>query len=205
MKEGSMKLGAYTACLHDKTLGEALDILCDLGLTSEEVNSGGFIPSPHLPVDALLASASARSAYLKLYADRGLELTGLNCNGNPLNPLPGVGPKHADDLRKSIRLAGLLGVKRVVTMSGVPGSDSDARYPSWVVNPWDGVYMDVLEYQWDLAVPFWKEIDAWPAWPVSRWRSSCTRTTSSSTPSRSSDSSSARARPTSAPSWTRAT
>ena len=26
-----------------------------------------------------------------------MELTGLNCNGNPLNPLPGVGPKHADD------------------------------------------------------------------------------------------------------------
>jgi sugar phosphate isomerase/epimerase len=155
-----MKLGAYTACLHDKTLEEALGMLVDLGLTSVEVNSGGFIPSPHLPVDALLASASARRAYLKIYADRGLELTGLNCNGNPLNPLPGVGPKHADDLRKSIRLAGLLGVGRVVTMSGVPGSDPDAKYPSWVVNPWDGVYMDVLEYQWDLAVPFWQEIDA---------------------------------------------
>ena len=155
-----MKLGAYTACLHDKTLEEALDILCDLGLTSVEVNSGGFIPSPHLPVDALLASESARRAYLKTYTDRGLELTGLNCNGNPLNPLPGVGPKHADDLRKTIRLVGLLGLKRVVTMSGVPGSDPYARYPSWVVNPWDGVYMDVLEYQWDLAVPFWKEIDA---------------------------------------------
>src|ERR1019366_10686533 len=55
-KESPMKLGAYTACLHDKTLEEALDILCDLGLTSVEVNSGGFIPSPHLPVDALLAS-----------------------------------------------------------------------------------------------------------------------------------------------------
>ncbi|HEY8716979.1 sugar phosphate isomerase/epimerase [Pengzhenrongella sp.] len=155
-----MKLGAYTACLHDRTLEEALDILRDLGLTSVEVNTGGFISAPHIPVDALLASESARKAYLQLYADRGLELTGLNCNGNPLNPLPGVGPKHADDLHKTIRLAGLLGVKRVVTMSGVPGSDSDSRYPSWVVNPWDGVYMDVLDYQWDLAVPFWQEIDA---------------------------------------------
>ncbi len=89
-----------------------------------------------------------------------MELTGLNCNGNPLNPLPGVGPKHADDLRRTIRLAGLLGVKHVVTMSGTPGSDPDAKYPSWVVNPWDGVYMDVLDYQWGVAAEFWTEIDA---------------------------------------------
>ena len=89
-----------------------------------------------------------------------MELTALNCNGNPLNPLPGVGPKHADDLRRTIRLAGLLGVKHVITMSGTPGSDPDAKYPSWVVNPWDGVYMDVLDYQWAVAAEFWTEIDA---------------------------------------------
>jgi sugar phosphate isomerase/epimerase len=89
-----------------------------------------------------------------------MELTGLNCNGNPLNPLPGVGPKHADDLRRTIELASLLGVPNVVTMSGTPGSDPGARYPSWVVNPWDGVYMDVLDYQWDVAAEFWTGIDA---------------------------------------------
>ena len=51
-----MKLGAYTACLHDKTLDEALEILRDLGLTSAEVNAGGFIGTPHLPVEQLLES-----------------------------------------------------------------------------------------------------------------------------------------------------
>jgi sugar phosphate isomerase/epimerase len=89
-----------------------------------------------------------------------MELTGLNCNGNPLNPLPGVGPKHADDLRRTIELAGALGIRNIVTMSGTPGSDPDAKYPSWVVNPWDGVYMDVLDYQWDVAATFWSDIDA---------------------------------------------
>ena len=44
-------------------------------------------------------------------------------------------------------------------MSGTPGSDPDAKYPSWVVNPWDGVYMDVLDYQWSVAAEFWREID----------------------------------------------
>jgi sugar phosphate isomerase/epimerase len=154
-----MKLGAYTACLHDRTLPNMLDTLKGMDLTSVEVNSGGFIPSPHCPVDGLLASAGQREEYLGQFAERGMELTGLNCNGNPLNPLPGVGPKHADDIRRSIKLAGLLGVGTVVTMSGTPGSDPDAKYPSWVVNAWDNVYMDVLDYQWDVAAKFWKEID----------------------------------------------
>lgn len=155
----TLRLGAYTACLHDRPLGDALDVLIANGLTSVEVNTGGFIPSPHCPVDALLASDRARAAYLDEFASRGMQLTGLNCNGNPLNPLPGVGPKHADDLRRTVELAGLLGVDRVVTMSGTPGSDPDARYPSWVVNPWDGVYLDVLDYQWGVAAQFWTDID----------------------------------------------
>jgi sugar phosphate isomerase/epimerase len=155
-----MKLGAYTACLHDRPLPDALDVLESNDLTSVEVNTGGFIPSPHCHVDLLLSSEKARADYLDVFASRGMALTGLNCNGNPLNPLPGVGPKHAEDLRRTIELAALLGVRNVVTMSGTPGSDPDARYPSWVVNPWDGVYMDVLDYQWGVAGEFWKEIDA---------------------------------------------
>ena len=155
-----MKLGAYTACLHDRPLPEALDVLKSNGLTSVEVNTGGFIPSPHCHLDLLLSSEQARRDYLDVFAARDMELTGLNCNGNPLNPLPGVGPKHADDLRRTIKLAGLLGVRNVVTMSGTPGSDPGAKYPSWVVNPWDGVYMDVLDYQWSVAAEFWTEIDA---------------------------------------------
>jgi sugar phosphate isomerase/epimerase len=155
-----LRLGAYTACLHDRPLGDALDVLHANGLTSVEVNTGGFIPSPHCHVDLLLSSERARRDYLETFTSRGMELTGLNCNGNPLNPLPGVGPGHADDLRRSIELAGLLGVRNVVTMSGTPGSDPGARYPSWVVNPWDGVYLDVLDYQWGVAAGFWTEIDA---------------------------------------------
>ena len=88
-----------------------------------------------------------------------MELTGLNCNGNPLNPLPGVGPKHADDLRRTHRAGRPARDQARGAMSGTPGSDPDAKYPSWVVNPWDGVYMDVLDYQWEVAAEFWKQID----------------------------------------------
>lgn len=123
----TLKLGAYTACLHDRPLADALEVLKSNGLTSVEVNTGGFIPSPHCHVDLLLSSDQARADYLAEFSSRGMELTGLNCNGNPLNPLPGVGPKHDDDLRRTIELAGLLGVRTVVTMSGTPGSDPVAR------------------------------------------------------------------------------
>ncbi|MEV4641869.1 sugar phosphate isomerase/epimerase [Actinoplanes sp. NPDC049548] len=156
-----MKLGAYTACLHDRPLDETLKILGELGLTSAEINAGGFVPAPHLPIDDLLASAGAREDYLGRFAQAGIALTGLNVNGNPLNPDPQVGPRHANDLHRAIDVAAALGVKRVVTMSGLPHGSPGDTTANWVVNPWDSQYLDILDYQWnDVAIPFWRDINA---------------------------------------------
>jgi len=156
-----MKLGAYTAVLHDKPLPEALAVLRELGLESAEINSGGFLPAPHLPIDDIRASEGARQDYLGLFADAGITLTALNCNGNPLHPDPAVRDKHGQDVRDAIELAGLLGVQRVVTMSGLPGSDAGARLPSWTVLPWESAYLDTRDYQWnDVALPYWRDIQA---------------------------------------------
>jgi sugar phosphate isomerase/epimerase len=156
-----MKLGAYTACLHDRSLDETLKILGELGLTSAEINTGGFVAAPHIPIDDILASAGAREDYLGRFAQAGITLTGLNVNGNPLNPDPAVGPKHAADLRRSIDVAALLGVGRVVTMSGLPAGQPGGTVANWVVNPWDSQYLDILDHQWqEVAVPFWKDIQA---------------------------------------------
>jgi sugar phosphate isomerase/epimerase len=152
-----MKLGAYTACLHDKPLEEALGILRDLGLNSVEINAGGFIGTPHIPVDELLVSESARDEYLATFPRYGIELTALNCNGNPLHPDPEV--EHGDHLKRTIRLAGLLGLKTVITMSGLPAAEAGGTKPSWTVIPWDSIYKETLDYQWnEVAVPYWKEI-----------------------------------------------
>jgi sugar phosphate isomerase/epimerase len=154
-----MKLGAYTACLHDKPLPEALSILAGFGLESAEINSGGFIPEPHLPVADILASEQARQDYLGTFADHGMTLTALNCNGNPLHPHPAVREKHSADLIRSIEVAALLGVTRVVAMSGVPAGSATGTNPAWNVLPWDSVYLDVQDYQWnEVAVPFWKTV-----------------------------------------------
>jgi hypothetical protein len=87
-EETAMKLGAYTACLHDRSLPETLKILQEMGLTSAEINAGGFIPAPHLPIEQLLSGATSPGEYLGLFEQAGITLTGLNVNGNPLNPDP---------------------------------------------------------------------------------------------------------------------
>jgi sugar phosphate isomerase/epimerase len=153
-----MQLGAYNACLADKTLGEALDIIAGLGLTSVEINSGGFLPPIHLPVDDLRSSEDARQQYLGEFSSRGLTLTALNCNGNPLHPRSDF--PHSRDLHDSIELAALLGVTRVVTMSGAPGGEPGTTVPVWNPLPWWSPFLDVQDHQWSVAIPYWKDVQA---------------------------------------------
>ena len=96
-----MKLGVYTACLHDKSLPETLDIIDGLGLDSAEINSGGFLPAAHLPIEDLLSSETACSDYLSQFAAAGITLTALNCNGNPLDPDPEGASRRRTSTRRS--------------------------------------------------------------------------------------------------------
>jgi sugar phosphate isomerase/epimerase len=70
-----MKLGVYTAILHDRPLRETLEVIASLGLTGAELNSGGFLPSPHLPVDDLLRGAVTPAEFLSTFDSDG----GLDC------------------------------------------------------------------------------------------------------------------------------
>jgi len=155
-----MKLGVYNAILHDRSLPEALKVVSDLGLGAIELNTGGFLPATHIPtMDDILVSDAARDDFLGLFEGTGVVIGGLNCNGNPLHPNSLIGDKHAEDVRRSIRLANRLGQYRVVTMSGLPGGEPNAKYPNWIVNAWNSAALDVLEYQWDVAAKYWKETD----------------------------------------------
>ena len=155
-----MKFGVYNAVLHDRSLPEALEVVGGLGLTGIELNSGGFLPAVHIPTfDDILTSDTARDDFLGQLEGTGVEIAGLNCNGNPLHPTKAIGDAHADDVRRSIRLANRLGQHRVVTMSGLPGSEPGVKQPTWVVNAWNSAALDVLDYQWSVAEAFWREID----------------------------------------------
>ncbi len=155
-----MKLGVYNAILHDRPLEDAIKVIADLGLNGIEINSGGFLPPVHIPeIDEIIADPAAAKAYLARFDGTGVEIAGLNCNGNPLHPNPIIGDKHAEDVRLSIRAAAALGQKRVVTMSGLPGGEPGTLHPNWIVNAWNSAALDVLDYQWEIAVRFWSEID----------------------------------------------
>ncbi len=155
-----MKLGVYNAILHDRPLPEALKVIADLGLTGIEINTGGFLPAVHVPtMDQILESDAARDDYLGIFEGTGVSIAGLNCNGNPLHPKREIGEKHAEDIRRSIRLAQRLGQDRVVTMSGLPGGEPGATTVNWVVNAWNSAALDVLDYQWGIAADFWRETD----------------------------------------------
>ena len=159
-----MKLGVYNAILHDRSLPEAIEVVRDLGLTGIELNSGGFLPSLHIPTyEQILESDAARDEFLAQFAGTGVGIAGLNCNGNPLHPTAAIGDAHARDIRRSIQLAERLGQDRVVTMSGLPGGEPGATTVNWVVNAWNSAALDVLDYQWEVAAKFWREIDRFAA------------------------------------------
>ena len=114
----------------------------------------------HIPeIDQIIADPSVARKYLRRFDGTGVEIAGLNCNGNPLHPNPVIGEKHAEDVRRTIRAAAALGQTRVVTMSGLPGGEPGTRHPNWIVNAWNSAALDVLDYQWEIAAEFWSGID----------------------------------------------
>jgi len=196
---------AYTAVLHDRPIAEALGLLRGLGLDSAEVNSGGFLPAPHLPIATLRTSADARSEYLGLFAEHGITLTALNCNGNPL---------HADPECATSTPPTCATPSSWPRYSGAPGGHhvraarhrSRRRAARLDRAAWDSAYLDARDYQWNsVALPYWRDIQARAAAATCTCASRCTRTTSSTTrppccgwPSRSTP-------PTWPPRWTPAT
>ncbi|MGO2862884.1 MAG: sugar phosphate isomerase/epimerase family protein [Brevibacterium sp.] len=155
-----MKYGIYTAILHDRPLPEALSVIKELGLDAAEINVGGFLPPIHMPtIDDILVSDDARDEYLGPFAEAGVELAGLNANGNPLHPNPEIGPPTLADIERAIKVAGRLGQTRVVTMSGLPGADGSAPKPTWIVNPWESSLLETRDAQWAAAAPIWTGLD----------------------------------------------
>ncbi len=154
-----MKIGLFTDGLAHLPLAEALAKSASLGVQAVEIGTGNFSPSPHCDLNGLLGSAGARAEFLQAIEREHLQLAALNCSGNPIHPNRELAQRAVDVTRKTLRLAGLLGVERVVCMSGCPGSPDGGRYPNWVVASWPEDFLELLEWQWrERVVPFWSEM-----------------------------------------------
>jgi sugar phosphate isomerase/epimerase len=149
-----MHIGLVTDSLAGLPLDTLLDTAAGLGLGALEFGCGNWSSAPHLDLDRLLQDEGERRALLDKLRQRGLSISALNCSGNPLHP-GAVGERHRDVTSRTILLAGLMGVDRVVMMSGCPGGPGDAN-ANWVTTAWPPEAARVLAWQWDeVVIPYW--------------------------------------------------
>lgn len=152
-----MKIGLNTDSVGHLPLAETLDLAAELGLDCVEFPTGAWSTAPHVDLDRLLDSDAARRELLAQVADRGLAISALTCSGNPLHPGP-TGREHDEVTRKTIALAPLLGVDRVVMMSGLPGGPGDAN-PNWITVSWPPETTQILDWQWtEVVIPYWRDL-----------------------------------------------
>lgn len=150
-----MRIGLNTDGLGTLPLQQCLDRAAQMGLSAVEFGLGGWSSAPHVSAGVLLASAAERDRLLGMLRERGLEISALNCSGNPLHPGE-VGPRDTRLAYDTLELANLLGVERIVMMSGLPGAPGDA-YPNWITSSWPPEATEILEWQWNERVlPFWR-------------------------------------------------
>jgi len=153
-----MKLGFVSDSLGGMSFDELLGQAQRLGVSGVEVNTGGWSTAPHFDLAAMKETATARNAFIRAFADRGLEIISLNANGNPLHPTDAT---QAACLEDTIRVAGEMGIKTVCAMSGLPAGNATDVMPNWVVSSWPPETQAILRYQWeDVLIPFWSEITA---------------------------------------------
>jgi sugar phosphate isomerase/epimerase len=150
-----MHIGLVTDGLPDLRFDALLRTAADLGVATLEFGCGNWSSAPHLDLDGLLASPGARDDFIGRIAAHGLAISALNCSGNPLHPGK-PGEAHRAVTSKTISLAGMLGVQRVVMMSGCPGGPGDAN-ANWITTAWPPEAARVLEWQWsEQVIPYWK-------------------------------------------------
>ncbi|HZS91841.1 MAG TPA: sugar phosphate isomerase/epimerase [Chloroflexota bacterium] len=159
-----MRIGMFTDSLIGSSLDEALDTSRDLGLRDLEIGTGNYSPAPHCDLRAVLGDKAARDRWLDGFTRRGLSICALNCSGNPLHPDQEHARQHDAVIRDTLRLAGELGVSRVVTMSGCPGAPGDSSVPHWSIGAFLPDYEDVFTWQWEERIlPYWHDLAAFAA------------------------------------------
>ena len=154
-----MKICLFTDSLADLPFEGMLDWCAANGLESVELGTGNFSASPHLNLAQLLVSGAARSEFLGAIAQRGIQLSALNCSGNVLDASLERRSRSQQVFYDTLRLAEALGIQRVVAQSGCPGEGSPTgKFPNWVTSTWQPEYPQLLAYQWKEEVePFWRE------------------------------------------------
>lgn len=155
-----MKIGMITDSLGGMKFDEMLGHAARLGFDMLEFACGNWSSAPHINLQHMLESESARREFKAKLAGHGIAISALNCSGNPLHPGES-GRQHDKVTRDTIKLASLMGVDRVVMMSGCPGAPGD-KHPNWITTQWPAEVREILRWQWDeVLIPYWRDLVAY--------------------------------------------
>jgi sugar phosphate isomerase/epimerase len=155
-----MKIGMITDSLPDTDFETLLATAARLELDMLEFGCGNWSSAPHLKLDRMLESDTERRHFRSRLSAHGIGISALNCSGNPLHPGE-HGRRHDEVTRKTIKLASLMDVERVVMMSGCPGAKGDAS-ANWITTEWPPEVREILRWQWDeVLIPYWRDLVAY--------------------------------------------
>ena len=150
---------AIKTCTLNMSYPEMLDFCAAQGIAAVEIGTGNWSGAPHIDLERVVSSNTARQLWYDELRRRDLELCALNCSGNPL--------AYETDWRvteQTFRLAEQLGVKKIVMMSGLPAGCPGDRTPVWITTSWPPEVAAVLDYQWnEVCIPKWRQLAAMAA------------------------------------------
>ena len=159
-----MNVGLFTDALPHRTLAEVLAWCGEREIAAVELGVGGYSSAPHADLSALLGERSARDELLRAAADAGVSVAALNVSGNPIHPDERVAATNDSALRSAVELAELLGVPRVVAMSGCPGAPGGGRWPVFAGGAWLPDMVGLWEWQFTERIePYWRALSGWAA------------------------------------------
>ena len=159
-----MKLSICTDVFGKIPFTEMLDKVKAYGIHAVEMTAGGWGGCCFIPSAEELINDEKKLAAFKAELDkREISISALNCSGNPLIDTP-MGKAHSKTIHDTAVLAGKLGVKTIVTMSGLPAGAPGDKTPNWITSTiswpeYEGFnYMaEAVKYQGEVAAAWWKE------------------------------------------------
>ena len=156
-----MKLGVFDPIFGDIGLEEALDRVVGLGLEAVELGTGNSPGDRRCRPAELLADEQALQRFRRAIEDRGLLVSALSCQGNPVHPDEAQAAREDRVFRDTVGLAERIGVGVVNVFAGCPGDGRGSRTPVWQVYTWPTEHAEVLRWQWEeVVIPYWREAAA---------------------------------------------
>ncbi|NYJ67869.1 sugar phosphate isomerase/epimerase [Pseudoclavibacter chungangensis] len=148
-----MRIGVLTETRPELTPERAPEHAQHVGAETIAFGAGSCSPRPHCDVPGLQALSTRGEELRAKAADVGLEFSAMNASGNHLYPSEDDADASASD---AIRLAGELGVERVVLMSGLPAGTHGDAMSNGITTSWPPETNAMPECQWnDVVLPYW--------------------------------------------------